>query len=145
MSKYKNHDFENKDLSFKKLLKRCLIVLLASILIGILITLLFSLVFYNLPDPTSRINIASLLSMYFTVFISGFILSRVNKQKYFIGSLILGLMLFAINIILSIILKDELSTTDYIWKLLIPVFCILGSMIGIKKERKSYRKKRFLR
>ena len=71
MSKYKKHDFENKELGLKKLLKRCLIVLLISFLIGILITLLFSAIFYNLPDPTSKISIASILSMYFTIFISG--------------------------------------------------------------------------
>jgi hypothetical protein len=54
-------------------------------------------------------------------------------------------MIFVINLAFSFVLKVELNASDYIWKLLIPVVCILGSMAGIKKERKSYRNKRFLR
>lgn len=145
MSKYKKAISQNVEIGFVKLIKICLLALLISIGIGAIVTLLLSLIFFNLPDPTSKIKIVSLLSLYITIFISGFVLSKIIKQKYFISGLILGVMIFVINLAFSFILKVELNASDYIWKLLIPVVCILGSMAGIKKERKSYRNKRFLR
>jgi putative membrane protein (TIGR04086 family) len=145
MSKYKKAISQNVEIGFVKLIKICLLALLISIGIGAIVTLLLSLIFFNLPDPTSKIKIVSLLSLYITIFISGFVLSKIIKQKYFISGLILGVMIFVINLAFSFILKVELNASDYIWKLLIPVVCILGSMVGIKKERKSYRNKRFLR
>ncbi len=143
MNKHKIGIFQNQELGFGGLLKRCLIILGVSVVLSLLITLLFSAIFYNLPDPTSRINTASLFSMYVTVFVSGIILSKVNKQKYLAGGIILGIMLLIINLVLSFIFNKDISTSDYIWKLLIPVFCVLGSMLGIKKERKRHFKKRY--
>ncbi len=145
MNKYKKTISHSTELTILGLIKRSFAFLGVSAILALAFTLVISAIFFNLPDPTRKIHIASLLSMYLTAFFSGLFLSLFNKQRYFSGGLILGLMLFVINLILSLCFNDSLTLIDYIWKLLIPVVCILGSMLGTKKERKSFRKRRFLR
>lgn len=139
----KHNKTNNTALTFKDLLKRAFVFLLPTLLIAIIFTILFSLIFYNMPDSTSKISLCSSLSMYFTAFFAGFILSKVNGQKYLVGSALLGLILFAINVILALIIKSDFGFSQMLMKLLIPFTCVCGGILGIKREKKHLRKKRF--
>ena len=145
MKGYKKISAKNIDLTTGNLFKRCLVFAGASLLISAVVTIIISSIFYKLPDPTSKIHIASLLSMYISALISGFILSKINKQKYLASGFILGMILFLLNFILSLVFNKDLSVYSIVWKILIIVVCVLGSALGVKKERKSFRKNRFLR
>ena len=145
MNKYKKTISHNSELSLGALIKRCFAFLGVSALLILAFTLIISAIFYNLPDPTRKIHIASLLAMYLSAFFSGLFLSIVNNQKYLAGGFILGTILFIIDLILSLCFNDSHTIVDYIYKLLISVVCILGSMLGIRKEKKSFRKRRFLK
>ena len=134
----KRKKLQNSELNFKDIFKRCVIFTVIFFLISIITTAIIGAIFYNTKDPTSKIAITSLLSLYLSSFISGFILSKINKQRYFLGGLILGILLFIITFVAGIIIdsKESFELGSIIWRLLIPVVCILGSMLGIKKDTK---------
>ena len=141
MKKYKK--FNNDNLTVNNLIKRTFIFIIPTVLLCILFTMLFSAVFFNMPDSTSKISLCATLSLYFTAFFAGFIISKINGQKYLLGGALLGFLIFAINIIFFLIFEDNIELSYIMTKLLIPVTCILGSILGIKREKKPTKRKRY--
>ena len=135
----KRKKLHNAELDFKKLLKRCLIFTLIFCIVSIIVTAIISLLFFNFKDPGAKVLVASLISLYLSSFVSGFILSKVNGQKYFAGGLLLGCMTMILTFIIACFISIEatFSFTSIIWRLLIPVFCILGSLLGVRREKKQ--------
>ena len=115
--------------------------LLACFLFFILATffaILLSLFFFKTDNPTSKIKLIALLSLYFSSFISGIIISRLIGQKHLLSGLVLGFLLFLINFTISIFVKNSEYTIYF--QLLIPILTVLGAICG-KKRYKAKRKR----
>ena len=135
--KRKNHS-KNRDLTFKNIFIRCLLFTVIFFLIGFLTVLITSYFLYKTNDPTSYAQIAGISSLFATAFITSFIQSRINKQHYFASSLILGRLVFALSFIIFLLTpNNEFNITNFVWRLLIPVFCVLGGMLGISRNNKK--------
>ena len=135
--KRKKH-LKSNVLSFKALFFRCFAFVFVFTLIYFIITLIFSYFLYKTKDPTSLIKVGSTISLLISIFLSGFLLSKYNRKRYLISSLILGtLILLLIALINVFFFQKDFTLTDFIWQLLIPVFCILGGAIGVKKEKRK--------
>ena len=144
MNKFKRRNLTPKEFNFKILLKRCFIFLCVFLALYVLSALIVSAIFYSSADPTSKINIASMLCIFISVFISGYIMAKINNQKLFLGGLILGFMIMLLDIVLCLIFND-ISITDLPILLAIPAICILGSMLGKKREHKKFRARRYIK
>lgn len=146
-NKKRKHYLDTKELTLKALLIRCIIFTMFFCIFSIILALIFTLIGFNSQDPTSKIDLFGTIALLLSVFFSGFIMSKVNKEKYFIGSLILGIMILLLTTLASLLLpsNEEATIMQVIWKLIIPVVCILGGMLGIKRESKNHRRRNFTR
>ena len=135
--KKSKHRLKNQELSFKGLIFRELIFTLLFCLIGFFVSLTLSYFLFKTKDPTSYIQVSGICSLYISVFLSGYISSKVNGQKYFLGGLLLGLFIFTLTYLLCLLMPEyKFNVKNLIWRLIIPLFCILGAMIGTKRKRK---------
>ena len=130
-----------QSLSLLGLTKNVLIFFLVFIAISFALTLLLSLIFYNLPNPTAFVNVVSTATLLISSLISAFLLSKKTKEKYLLGGLFLGLIITIIIFIGSLFTDTKILSFEFLIKLLIPVFTVLGAFLGIKRERKNKHKK----
>ena len=130
-----------QSLSLLGLTKNVLIFFLVFIVISFALTLLLSLIFYNLPNPTAFVNVVSTATLLISSLISAFVLSKKTKEKYLLGGLFLGLIITIIIFIGSLFTDTKILSLEFLIKLLIPVFTVLGAFLGIKRERKNKHKK----
>ena len=128
---------KNQELSIKNLILRELLFTLLFCLIGFIVSLTLSYFLFKTKDPTSLITVSGLCSLYISVFLSGYISSKVNGQKYFLGGLMQGIFIFMLTYILCLLMPEyKFNVNNLIWRLMIPLFCILGAMIGTRRKRK---------
>lgn len=132
-----------KELTFPILLKRCLLFSLIFAVITVLLVLIFSAFFYNTENPTSKLQLIAIISVYLAAFISAFALSKVNGGLYFWGGLILGSIILALILILSIFIKVD--NQNIFLQLALPIISILGAMLGQKREKRNKHRKHFNR
>jgi putative membrane protein (TIGR04086 family) len=132
---------ETESLSFLGLTKNVLIFFLVFVGISIVFTLLASIVFYNLPNPTAFVDLVATASLFISSLISAFLLSKKIKEKYLLGGLFLGLIITIIIFIGSLFTDTKILSFEFLIKLLIPVFTLLGAFLGIKRERKNKHKR----
>ncbi len=131
---------EQAELSFSRLLKKCLFFTLIFAIICIAITLILSLVFYNTSDPTSKISLISLVCLYLSAFISSFILSRTLPFANVLGGLILGAMIFLVILLGSFLVDGD---SNILLRAFLPLVTVIGSFLGIKRsdDKRKKRKK----
>ncbi len=142
--KFRNKKRFNQIKSFdlKSLFKRCFVFSVIFLILSNIISLIISLMLYKLKDNTSFINIGSITSLFLSTLITAFAQSRVNKQYYLLGSIILGGIIFGLVTFIALILnKGNISSNTLLIKSLIPIISVLGGMLGIKNEKK--RKKHY--
>ena len=132
---------EAQSLSFLGLTKNVLIFFLVFIGISIVLTILLSLIFYNLPNPTAFVDVVGSASLFISSLISAFLLSKKTKEKCLLGGLFLGLIIVSIIFIGSLFTDTKILSLEFIIKLLIPVFTVLGAFLGIKREKKIKRRR----
>lgn len=132
-----------KELTFPILLKRCLVFSLIFAVISVLLVLILSAFFYNTENPTSKLLLIATISMYLATFLSAFFLSKLNGSLYFWGGLILGTIILALILVLSIFVKVD--NQNIFLQLALPVISILGAMLGQKREKRTKRRKQFNR
>lgn len=133
---------QNKSFDLKSLFKRCFLFSVIFLILSNIISLIISLMLYKLKDNTSFINIGSITSLFLSTLITAFAQSRVNKQYYLLGSIILGGIIFSLVTFIALILnKGNISSNTLLIKSLIPIISVLGGMLGIKNEKK--RKKHY--
>lgn len=133
---------QNKSFDLKSLFKRCFLFSVIFLILSNIISLIISLMLYKLKDNTSFINIGSIASLFLSTLITAFAQSRVNKQYYLLGSIILGGIIFGLVTFIALILnKGNISSNTLLIKSLIPIISVLGGMLGIKNEKK--RKKHY--
>lgn len=133
---------ESKELSFFSLIKSCLAFLLVFVGICITITIIASIFFYQSLNPTKMIDLISIGSLFLSAFISAFLLSKRNGQKYILGGLLLGGMIFILLFIGALMNGTQIFSAEFALKLAIPAVCVIGSLLGIKREKKLKRKHR---
>ncbi len=139
----KKRNISNKEFNFTELLKRCLVFSILFLFVGLVVCLIMSFIMYKFKDNTSIINIGSIASLFITVMATGFMQSRFNGKYYLLGSMILGVFIFLITIVITLILSNgSINANGILIKALIPAFSVLGGMLGIKKEKKRKRKHR---
>ena len=133
---------KEKELSFVSLLKRCLMFLLIFVALCVSICLIMSIFFYQTLNPNKMTNLISLLSLFLSTFISAFLLSKRNGQKYLLGGLLLGCMIFVLLFIGALFTERKIFSPDFALRLAIPAVSLVGSLLGIKREKKIKRKHR---
>ena len=137
MSKKRTYNQKNNELTIKQVFIRCTIFSIAFCVIGFFVVLIASYFLYNSTDPSSLTRIAGTTSLFFSTFLTSFIQSRINKQFYFLSSILLGVYIFVLTLVLCLFTKDyNFSVASFIWRLLIPVFCLLGGVLGSKRKTK---------
>ena len=136
--------FSSQEMNFGILLKRCICFVIVYAIIYLAIALISSAILFNTSDPTSKIGSASLIALYLSALFSGFFMAKVNKEYYFSGGAILGFMVLFVCAAITFAF-GEFTTSSFLVFCLIPAFCILGSVIGKKRDKKSFRRKRFVK
>lgn len=135
-----NLNKENNELSFIALLKTCLLFFGVFAFFCVLFSAGFSLIFYQTLNPTKMLDFASLLSLYASALLSSFLLSKKTGQKYILGGIVLGTIILLVLIIGAIFCNTKIISIEFLLKAVIPFVCVLGAMLGIKRERKNKRK-----
>ena len=144
MDIYRNkfHSKENKDISFFSLFKTCLFFFAIFSLICVVFSSVTALIFYQTLNPDKMINFASTSSLYFSAFLSAFLLSKKTGEKYILGGTLLGLIIFFVLLITAIFTDTKIISSEFLFKAIIPVICILGALLGIRREKAKKKHKR---
>lgn len=138
---FKNKSNDGTEFSFPSLLKRCLLFLLVFVSLCVLISLVMSLIFYKSVNPGKMVNIISLTALFSSAFISAFLLSKFNGQKYLLGGIMLGVMIFILLFIGALFTERKIFSADFALRLSVPAVTMIGALIGIKREKKAKRPK----
>ena len=126
----------SNSLSFSKLFLRCLLFVIAFALITSASILICSAIFYNTTNPTSKIELASLISLYFSTFLSSMILTKINGEKWLFGGIILGFLIYLITLALALLIQDEPNPKNIAFRLLIILVSIFSAFLARKREKK---------
>lgn len=128
-------------LPFYKLVIRCALFTLIFSLISALCILLMSCIFYGSQNPTAKIPMLGYIGLYLSVFLTSFIMTRVNREKWLFGGLILGAMIFIVTLFLSIFIKDAPNSSSIIYRALIVLTSLCASFLGRKRSTKKAKPK----
>lgn len=127
------------DVPFSYMIKQCLVFIPVFFLTCLVVSLITGLIFFNTDDPTSRVSIASVISLYISSFICSFIVTKRVKEKTLLCSLIYSLILFFITYSVSLFLNNGNSI---IIKLGIIGVSILAGLLTKKKTTRKIKHKR---
>ena len=133
---------QSEEISLATILKRSIKFSLLFFLFAITMLLVLSLICVRLEDPSAWITIIGKLSLFLSAMICGFLLSRKNKQSYFLSGILLGGLITGLIFIASLIYPDS-TQNSILWLLLIPISTILGSLLGIKRNFKKHKHIKF--
>lgn len=132
----------NNEITFLTLLKKCLLNLLLFCALIMFFSLLSGLIFFNTKDSTSKIGISAYVSLYLSVAISSFVLSKYLGQKQILCGLLFGALIVFLTYALSLIFgSGKLDINDLISN----IFTIIISMGASLLTRANNRKKRHKR
>lgn len=133
----------SEGLPLYKLVLRCAIFAVIFCVISILVIVLTSIIFYNTPNPTVKTQTAAFIALYSSAFITSFIMTRINGEKWLFGGLILGLMLFILTLVFSIFINGVPGSQSIIPRILVAVVALLAAFLGRKREhsKKPHHKK----
>lgn len=132
---------ENEEFTLFSLFKSCLLFFVVFLALCILFSGVFSLIFYQTLNPDKMLDLASIMSLYISAFLAAFLLSKKNGQKYILGGTILGLMILLVLFVGAFFTDTKIISAEFLLKAVIPFVCILGSVLGIKREKKIKRKR----
>ena len=144
MKNLKRTHLKQQDFSFKDIIIRSCFFIFMFCVASIACLIILSYFFYNSNDPSKWAKIVSLCSLYFCVFTTSLIQSKVNRQRYLLCSIILGVGILILTFLYTLFFgaSIDFSTTNLIWRLLIPVISILGGMLGIKKQKRAIHRRK---
>ena len=131
---------ENGEMTFISLIKSCLLFFAVFAVLCVVFSAVFSLIFYQTLNPSKMLDISSLSSLYLASFVSAFLLSKKNGQKYLIGGAMLGIIILFVLVIGAIFCNTKIFSVEFLLKAVVPFVCILGAFLGIKREKKNKRK-----
>lgn len=116
---------------------RCAIFTLIFCAVSALMILIFSWIFYSTEDPTSKITLAALCSLYTSCFICSFVLSRINGQRNFLCGIVFGAMVVILTLLLSLAVQDGGMKNPVLWRALIPIVTVASALLAKKRERRT--------
>lgn len=131
---------QKDDANLGTVMIRCALFTLIFCAVSALMILIFSWIFYSTEDPTSKITLASLSSLYTSCFICSFVLSRINGQRNFLCGIVFGAMVVILTLLLSLAVKDGSMKNPVLWRALIPVVTVVAALLAKKRERKPRHK-----
>lgn len=136
-----------KGMPFYKLFIRCAVFTLLFCVMSVLIVGIMSVIFYNTENPTSKITLLGYIALYSSVFITSFIMTKSNGEKWLFGGLILGGMIFILTLFFSIFLKDASNPQSIIFRILIIAVSLASAFLARKRNSKksAHRKPRMPR
>lgn len=132
----KSPTFNKKSLSFCKLILRSSIFVFAFMIVLSISTLISSFLFYNTTNPTSKIELAALISLYFSTFLCSLMLTRINGEKWLLGGLVLGVLIYMTTLVFAIFIKDDPNPKNIILRALIIAVSVFSAFISRKREKK---------
>lgn len=135
-----NH--KNDEKTGLSIIKTILLLCIAFFLFSIIFATLLSLFFFKTENPTSKIRIVAIISIYFSSFMCGIILARIISERIFIYSTILGTMIFLITFVISLFIRN--NQYSIFWHMILPVIAVLGSQCGKRRPKnKKHRHKAY--
>ena len=139
--KFKIKSNEQTELGFLGLLKSCSLFLLVFIALCVFISVITAIFFYKSLNPSKAIDLISLSSLFISAFISSFLLSKYNGQKYLLGGILLGFMIFVILFIGALFTERKIFSAEFLLRLAVPAVTMIGALLGIKREKRNKRPK----
>ena len=136
---HKRRSNEQVDASFLFILKKSLIFIPLFFLIGLIICVISALIFFKSADPTSKIRIASLISLYGSAFICSLIFTKRIGERNILAAIVYSLLLFILVYIISLILN---TGNGILFKLGIIGVSIAAGLITRKKATKKIKRKK---
>ena len=133
------HDKASEGMPFYKLIIRCAVFLLIFALVAVISALICSAIFFKTENPTSKIQLASLISLYLSVAVCSVVLTRINGERWLFGGLILGFMIYFSTLMLAFFIKDTPSTSSIILRALIPVISTFFAFLSRKRDKKHHK------
>ncbi len=127
---------------FYKLIIRCALFTLIFCIISILIVGVMSVIFYNTQNPTAKITLLGYVALYLSVFLTSFIMTKSNGEKWLFGGLILGAMIFLLTLFFSIFVKEAGNAQSIIFRALIILDSLASAFLARKRGRKKEKHKR---
>ena len=117
---------------------------LALALIFLLLSTVLGAIAFKLPNPLKLTGVLTFCALYLSALISSFIISKKNGQKYLLCALFNSLFLFLILTALALFGKTSIFSIDFALRLASILFCILGALLGIKRQKvKKHKRPRF--
>lgn len=138
-SKHKRRSNEQKDTSLMYILKESLIFIPLFLLIGFVLSLITALIFFKSADPTSKIKMASIISLYGSAFICSLFFTKKLGDRTVLAGFIYSLLLFIIVYAVSLILNGG---SGILIKLGIIGVSLIAGMITKKRVTKKIKHKR---
>ena len=132
--KRRNHSDTESNKSPVSFMKKYVLLCILFFGISILLALLLSSFFYNTENPTAKIRLISLISIYVSSFLCGIILSKTVENKNLIYGTIYGLIIFLIVFSISLFLKNDQHSVLY--HVFLPIASAIGAICGKKREKK---------
>ena len=136
---HKRHSNEQGDASFLFIFKKSLIFIPLFFLIGLILSVISALIFFKSADPTSKIRIASLISLYGSAFICSLIFTKRIGERNILAAIVYSLLLFILVYIISLILN---TGNGILFKLGIIAISIAAGLITRKKATKKIKRKK---
>ena len=127
----------HEGLSFSKLILRCFLFSIIFCAISFLIILGISFALYSTTNPTAKATIGGLISLYSSTFITVFIMTKVNKERWLFGGLILGGIIFLITLLLSALVDGSANAQSIIYRAIIILISLISAFLARKKEPKK--------
>lgn len=132
----------NSEITFLTILKKCLLNLLLFCVLIMIFSLLSGLIFFNTKDPTSKISISAYATLYLSVAVSSFVLSKYIKQKQALCGLLFGALIIILILAISLILGSEkLGIGNLISKLTIIIISTGASLLARANNHKKRHKR----
>lgn len=128
-------------LSFSKLILRCAVFAIVFCVFSLIVILTTSAIFYGTTNPTSKTKLGGIASLYLSTFITTFIMTKLNKEKWLFGGLILGGMIFAITLLLSVLINGESTSNNVLLRIIVLAVSLFSSFLARKKEPKNKKRK----
>ncbi|MBE6674881.1 MAG: TIGR04086 family membrane protein [Ruminococcaceae bacterium] len=137
----KHAEQEGNELSFLGIIRVSIIFTGVFCIISALLLLVTSLVLFNTNDPSLYLDVAGKAILFVSSLLSSFLLSKKMRQRYIPFGLSLGIMIGLLVFLVSMILKGDSTSNSQILILIVPAITTVGSILGIKREKKIKHKK----
>jgi putative membrane protein (TIGR04086 family) len=137
--KHKKRTTEQNDISLLYILKQSLIFIPLFLLLGFVLSLITALIFFKSADPTSKIKMASIISLYGSAFICSLFFTKKLGDRNVLAGFIYSLLLFIIVYAVSLILNGG---SGILIKLGIIGVSLIAGMITKKRVTKKIKHKR---